>query len=107
MPGEQLRLRIDQLGQMGPERLGVCGDFRLEDQPLELRRHVLFALGNLLGTPTATEPRDRRVLWVKMRAATSGQFATFSETDEEAEFHTDSAFQPDPQRHLIRVRVAG
>lgn len=70
----------------------------LEDQPLELGRYVLFALGNLLGTPTATEPRERRVLWdVKVRAATTGQFATFSETDEEAEFHTDSAFQPDPE----------
>ena len=70
----------------------------VEDQPLECQRYVLFALGNLLGTPTATEPRDRRVLWdVKPRTTTSGQFATFSETDDEAEFHTDSAFTPDPE----------
>ena len=76
----------------------VAPSLGLEDQPLELQRYVLFALGNLLGAPTATEPRDRRVLWdVKVRTATSGQFATFSETDEEAEFHTDSAFQSDPE----------
>jgi alpha-ketoglutarate-dependent taurine dioxygenase len=76
----------------------VVPSLGLEDQPLERQRYVLFALGNLLGTPTATEPRDRRVLWdVKLRTTTSGQFATFSETDEEAEFHTDSAFMSDPE----------
>ena len=76
----------------------VAPSLGLEDQPLELQRYVLFALGNLLGTPTATEPRDRRVLWdVKVRTATSGQFATFSETDDEAEFHTNFAFQSDPE----------
>lgn len=70
----------------------------VEHQPLEWQRYILFALGNLLGTPTATEPRDRRVLWdVKLRTTTSGQFATFSETDDEAEFHTDSAFTSDPE----------
>ena len=76
----------------------VVPSLGLEDQSLELQRYVLFALGNLMGTPTATEPRDRRVLWdVKVRAATAGRFATFSETDDEAEFHTDSAFQCDPE----------
>jgi len=76
----------------------VVPSLGLEGQPLELQRYVLFALGNLLGTPTATEPRHRRALWdVKVRTATTGQFATFSETDDEAEFHTDSAFQSDPE----------
>jgi hypothetical protein len=76
----------------------VVPSLGLEGQPLEVQRYILFALGNLLGTPTATEPRERRVLWdVKVRTATSGQFATFSETDDEAEFHSDSAFQPDPE----------
>jgi len=70
----------------------------LERQPLEAQRHVLFALSHLLGAPTATGPRDRRVLWdVKVRAATSGQFTTFSEDDSEAELHTDNGFSVDPE----------
>jgi alpha-ketoglutarate-dependent taurine dioxygenase len=66
--------------------------------PLEIQRYALFALGYLLGTPTATEPRDRRVLWdVKVRSVTRGQFTTFSEDDSEAELHTDSEFRADPE----------
>src|SRR5581483_1524982 len=76
----------------------VVPSLGLERQPLEAQRTVLFALAHLLGTPTATEPRHRRVLWdVKARAPTHGQFATFSEDDSEAELHTDSAFRHDPE----------
>src|SRR5581483_8591927 len=47
----------------------VVPSLGLERQPLEAQRTVLFALAHLLGTPTATEPRHRRVLWdVKARA---------------------------------------
>ena len=76
----------------------VAPSLGLERQPLEAQRHVLFALSQLLGAPTATGPRDRRVLWdVKVRAATRGQFTTFSEDDSEAELHTDNGFSADPE----------
>jgi len=76
----------------------IAPSLGLERQPLEAQRHVLFALSQLLGAPTATGPRDRRVLWdVKVRAATSGQFTTFSEDDSEAELHTDNGFSIDPE----------
>ncbi len=76
----------------------VAPSLGLERQPLEAQRHVLFALSQLMGAPTATGPRDRRVLWdVKVRAAPSGQFTTFSEDDSEAELHTDNGFSADPE----------
>ncbi|MDE2200578.1 MAG: TauD/TfdA family dioxygenase [Rhodospirillales bacterium] len=87
----------------------VAPSLGLESQPLEAQRHVLFALSHLLGAPTATGPRDRRVLWdVKVRAATSGQFTTFSEDDSEAKLHTDNGFSADPEPifFLYVVRAA-
>lgn len=87
----------------------VAPSLGLERQPLEAQRHVLFAISQLLGTPTATGPRDRRVLWdVKVRAKTSGQFTTFSEDDSEAQLHTDNGFSVNPESifFLYVVRAA-
>jgi len=76
----------------------VAPTLGIERQPLEAQRHVLFALSYLMGSPTATGPRDRRVLWdVKVREKTSGQFTTFSEDDSEAELHADNGFSVDPE----------
>lgn len=88
----------------------VAPSLGIERQSLEAQRHLLFALSQLLGAPTATGPRDRRVLWdVKVRAATSGQFTTFSEDDSEAEMHTDNGFsaEPEPMFFLYVMRAAG
>ncbi|MGE4482733.1 MAG: TauD/TfdA family dioxygenase [Acidocella sp.] len=74
----------------------------LQDLPLELRQCCLFVLGCLLGEPTATDPRERRVLWdVKARPLPPGHFATFSEHDREARFHTDTQYYPNPERFFF------
>lgn len=92
-----LAARVECLFKRGT-MAAVAPSLGIERQPLEAQRHVLFALSQLLGAPTATGPRDRRVLWdVKVRAATSGQFTTFSEDDSEAELHTDNGFSADPE----------
>ncbi|MBV1706741.1 MAG: TauD/TfdA family dioxygenase [Hyphomicrobiales bacterium] len=62
------------------------------------QRFVLFALSHLLGSPTATEPRTRRVLWdVKPRRDLNVAFATYSEHANEAELHTDNTFSAHPE----------
>lgn len=74
----------------------------LKELPLQTKRHVLYALANLIGEPTATDPRRRRVLWdVKPRSLPPGHFATFSEHDGEAQFHTDTQYYPNPERFFF------
>jgi|SRR5579884_147017 len=74
--------------------------------PLSAKQQVLFALANLIGEPTATDPRERRVLWdVKPRPTPPGHFATFSEHDGEAKFHTDTQYYPNPERFFFLYAV--
>ena len=78
----------------------------LEDLPLSQRRYGLFALGCLLGAPTATDPRQKRVLWdVKARRSPSDHFVTFSEHDREARFHTDTQYYANPERFFLLYAV--
>ena len=78
----------------------------LEELPLGPKRQVLFALANLIGEPTATDPYKRRVLWdVKPRPVPPGHFATFSEHDGEAQFHTDTQYYPNPERLFFLYAV--
>lgn len=78
----------------------------LKELPLATKRHVLYALANLIGEPTATDPRRRRVLWdVKPRSLPPGHFATFSEHDGEARFHTDTQYYPNPERFFFLYAV--
>jgi alpha-ketoglutarate-dependent taurine dioxygenase len=87
-----MAVEIDQIG--------------LKELPLQTKRHVLYALANLIGEPTATDPRKRRVLWdVKPRPVSPGHFATFSEHDGEAQFHTDTQYYPDPERFFFLYAV--
>ena len=93
----------------GGTMAAVAPSLGLEREPLEAQRYVLFALSQLLGAPTATGPRDRRVLWdVKVRTESKGQFTTFSEDDSEADLHTDNGFSvdPEPMFFLYVVRAA-
>ena len=81
-------------------------DLGLKDLALENKRYLLFALANLVGEGTATDPRQRRVLWdVKPRATPPGHFATFSEHDGEAQFHTDTQYYPNPERFFFLYTV--
>jgi alpha-ketoglutarate-dependent taurine dioxygenase len=87
-----MALEVDQIG--------------LNELPLQTKRHVLYALANLIGEPTATDPRKRRVLWdVKPRPVPPGHFATFSEHDGEAQFHTDTQYYPNPERFFFLYAV--
>lgn len=70
------------------------------------RSLMAYALGVCLGNPTATDRRQRQVIWdVKPRARDSGYFSTFSETDREAEFHTDTQYYPMPERHFLLYSI--
>jgi alpha-ketoglutarate-dependent taurine dioxygenase len=81
-------------------------DLGLKDLTLENKRYLLFALANLIGEGTATDPRQRHVLWdVKPRATPPGHFATFSEHDGEAQFHTDTQYYPNPERFFFLYTV--
>jgi alpha-ketoglutarate-dependent taurine dioxygenase len=81
-------------------------DLGLKDFTLETKRYLLFALANLIGEGTATDPRQRRVLWdVKPRPTPPGHFATYSEHDGEAQFHTDTQYYPNPERFFFLYTV--
>lgn len=78
----------------------------LEELPLATKRQVLFALANLVGEPTGTDPHKRRVLWdVKSRPVPPGHFPTYSEHDGEAQFHTDTQYYPNPERFFFLYAV--
>jgi len=65
----------------------------------------------LHGNPTATD--QKQVIWdVKARQRDSAYFSTFSETDGEAAYHTDTQYFPEPEpifllycmsRHAVAV----
>jgi alpha-ketoglutarate-dependent taurine dioxygenase len=77
-------------------------DLGLKGLPHETKSYLLFALANLIGETTATDPKRRRVLWdVRPRPTPPGHFATFSEHDGEARFHTDTQYYPNPERFFF------
>ena len=60
------------------------------------RAMLSYAIGACLGNPTATD--KQQVIWdVKARKVDAPGFITFSETDLEATFHSDSAFSAAPE----------
>ncbi len=72
----------------------------MADRPLSARRGVLLALGLFIGSPTATDKIDRRMLW-DIKVCTSGLVSTFSQHAYEADFHTDTQYYPNPERYLM------
>lgn len=71
---------------------------------LDTRAAVLFALAVCLGSPTATDRIDRRVVWdIKVRAekVKTGTVSTFSEHPYEADLHTDTQYFDHPERYMI------
>mgnify|MGYP001809677461 CR=1 FL=1 len=68
------------------------------------RRFVLYAISLCLGSPTATDQVERRVIWdIKARdeSLAPGHVPTYSEHAAEAELHTDTQYFQDPERYLI------
>lgn len=84
-------------------KLGLTG------MPLEHKRKLLYALTAVIGNPSSTNPRTREVMWdVKdaRRAAAGdarhhGRYWSFSETNDEATYHTDTQYFPDPERFFL------
>ena len=68
----------------------------LEKYDVNTRSLVAYAIAACMGNPTATD--HKRVIWdVKVANRGSTYFSTFSETDLEAGFHTDTQYYPDPE----------
>lgn len=64
------------------------------------RAMLTYALGICLGDPTATD--KSRVIWdVKARKTNSTYFSTFSETDQEAAYHSDAQYFAAPEHQFL------
>lgn len=87
----------------------VIPSLGLAGLPLEDKRKLLYALSATMGNPSSTNPRTREVVWdVKDArraagdsAAHAGRFWSFSETNDEATYHTDTQYFPDPERFFL------
>ncbi|WP_247879168.1 TauD/TfdA family dioxygenase [Azospirillum brasilense] len=67
---------------------------------LDTRRRLLYALAVGIGAPRI----DRKVVWdIKLRPelVRSGGASTFSEHADEADFHTDTQYFPNPERYML------
>ncbi len=56
-------------------------------------------LAELIGTPTPTTPTSPVIAWPITPAATTARM-TFSQTTDEAEFHTDTQYYDQPERYF-------
>ncbi|AEW99173.1 TauD/TfdA family dioxygenase [Streptantibioticus cattleyicolor] len=73
---------------------------------VEDRGVMLYSLALGLGYPTGTDPRHSQVVWpVTARARNGDYFATYSELDSEAAYHTDAQYYPDPERYFLLYAV--
>lgn len=89
---------------------GACGIFvsrlGLAGLDVDQRRKSVFALAALLGNVTETEPVDHRVIWdVRPQEEELRKFSHFSESDREAQYHTDSTIVPIPERYFLLYAV--
>jgi hypothetical protein len=82
----------------------VLNNLGLRGLPEDRRNAALYALTLMLGYPTSTDQRTKRVAWnVKARpvGADGGRFTTFSERIGSADMHTDSSFYPMPEEQFV------
>ncbi|GAB2701520.1 hypothetical protein GCM10010442_19410 [Kitasatospora kifunensis] len=84
----------------------VVPQMHLAHLDVEDRGVLLYSLTVGMGYPTGTDPRERQVVWpVTARAKNGNYFATFSELDTEATYHTDAQYYPDPERYFLLYAV--
>jgi hypothetical protein len=77
----------------------------LGGRDIDDKRKGVFALAVLLGDPTANIPFDR-VLWdVQNRDEESSGHTSFSESDREAQYHTDNGSLPVPEHFFFLYSV--
>lgn len=82
-------------------------DLGLSHHTPDHRARLFYALSTMIGTPSPTDARDGRILWdVTLRPTASGYYATFSEHDGEAAFHTDTQYYPMPERWVALYVMA-
>lgn len=73
----------------------------LANESLETQRAAVYALSVLMGNVTPTELVHNSVLWdVVKRDVGNASHPTFSENDQEANYHTDSQFRLKPESHF-------
>jgi alpha-ketoglutarate-dependent taurine dioxygenase len=111
----RLRTAAPQLAAVTDEMRGLfdggaCGvlipKLGLAGLEVDQRRKSVFALAVLLGDVTETEPVDHRVVWdVRSEQAELRKFSMFSESDGEAQYHTDSTIVPIPEDYFLLYAV--
>jgi len=97
--GEQLREKLDQ------EYSVICVSRAWLDQlDIDTRAALLYALATIMGSPTATDQVDRKVVWDIKALGTGmkeGHVPTFSEHAYEADLHTDTQYYQSPERFML------
>lgn len=67
----------------------------------EQRARLVYALTACIGEPSATDARNRQIIWdVAARKTEGDYYASFSEHDGEAAFHTDAQYYPNPENYF-------
>jgi alpha-ketoglutarate-dependent taurine dioxygenase len=75
-------------------------DLGLQGFSVSDRATLAYAIALCVNNPTATD--KRQVIWdVRAQKRDSTYFSTFSETDGEAAFHTDTQYYPEPEPHFV------
>jgi hypothetical protein len=100
-PGLLALTRDVQKRVLGGKRFAVVTGMGFNALDSQTRDVFILGFNSLIGTPTVTSPRDKRVLWdvTPDPQAIQVHTPTFSETDGEADFHTDSTFRfPKPEQ---------
>lgn len=85
---------------LGGQRFALLTNMGFNQFDPQIRQLYILGFTSLVGSPTVTSPRDSGILWnVKPDPiAEQKHIPTFTETDGEAEFHTDSTFRlPSPE----------
>ncbi len=75
----------------------------LQSCAIEQQRILLYSLSAIMGYPSAADRRENTVVWpVFSRVRSGGEyFATFSEHNNEAEYHSDTQYDSDPERYFF------
>lgn len=80
-------------------------DLGLAQLDIDEQRKAMFAFAVLMGDVTFAHPVQNRVVWDVMDKGTpqvgTPKYSSFSENDQEAEYHTDASFAINPDRYFL------
>jgi alpha-ketoglutarate-dependent taurine dioxygenase len=78
----------------------------LGELPVDQKRECVYALAEVIGDVTETEPVNHRVLWdLRALPEENREYSKFSQADGEAQYHTDSTIVPVPERYFMLYAV--